>query len=171
MGHINRTKKRPVKVIKFNIECPYDECKLSKNNFGYAAQGFFYFVSFFILIISFESFTPFNIALFTAPILCDLLFVDIDVKLFKAIRVVYVIIDLVIVAICLLTGAGFFVSSVQTIAVTSSALAFNEFQFPRWILITGIGLNMLVPLFLYMGVPSQRTRNIALQHQFLSKEA
>ena len=110
-------------------KCPYQECNLPENNNKYLIQFVYQCVSIFVLWKNYSEFAFFPIFMFTAPIATDLMTTKLQGKLFKAVRIGFLVFNAAFVVFSLAGLSGFFVNAGTNFSISNTSLILPNWGF------------------------------------------
>lgn len=141
--------------------CAYEECHLPENNNKYWYQLVYLIVSIFILLRNNSDFTFYSLFMFTSPILLDLIFVHFDGKLYRVIKIVYIIVNTALAVICLVGMFEFLVDNGNTFAVVADAIILQEINIRKSWLAIPMGADLLIPVIMVFACPTKRSKEMS----------
>lgn len=151
-------------------KCPYAECYLPDNNRKYWVQLVYLLVSILLLVKNPKECTFFSLLMFTAPILIDLASTELRGKLFKAIQIVFLVINVALIAFCAAGLGGLFLDNRKNFYIRSTAMLLPGQIIDKRFFLIPMFLDLLVPAVMFYACPSKKVKEIIMFGQKQRKE-
>lgn len=140
--------------------CQFDQCYLPDNNKRFCFQLAYLFIGLGVLVKNPSEFTFFSLLLYTAPILLDLISTDLKGKLFKGLRIGYIVFNGIIVTFCLLGVFGFLTDENTVFKVVATSLVFPGLSIEKTKLAYPMMIDILIPVVLYVACPNKSMKKV-----------
>lgn len=147
------------------MECLYGRCLLPKNNHRYLWQLAYIVIGLCVLLLSTESFNFFQLFLFIAPVLVDLLNTDLSTPTLRKVRIIFSILNAVILVCCFLGWSGIILDKGDYFSVAESFMFFAKMSIKKQYVGAIIAVNTIVPIIFWIGAPCQNAQRILKQKQ------
>lgn len=147
---------------KSKLRCPYNECKLPKDNNRYCVQFCILIISLSMMLINTNSFNFLAIFMFTVPIVLDLFYTDVNGKIIRFLRTIFLIYNIAISLFCLLGQFGFLIDQGDCFSVVESAVVFSGITIKKSSLVFPLSVDLMFPIVMFFGCPN-RTSGAAIK--------
>lgn len=143
-------------------KCAYNDCMLPKDNNRYWLQLLCLLISICFMAIDFKAFTFLSMFMYTVPITLDLIYSKFEGRFLSFIRILFLVVNVLIVVFCVVGQFGFFVDNGDTISVINTSMIFAEKTISKTSLLYLLLVDLLVPVMMVFGTPNQRTAEAIL---------
>jgi hypothetical protein len=144
-------------------KCPYTNCLLPKDNKQYFIQIAYLFIIYCVLIKDESQFNFLSILLFVTPIVFDLTNNKLRINWLDKIRIVFALINILLIIFCLLGVFGIFIDRSTYFETLGTLLIFKNIIISKTCLSYLLIFDIFIPSLYYFGMPNQsiiKTRNI-----------
>lgn len=134
-------------------KCKYDQCQLPDNNRRYILQAVYIVIGILVLCSSEETFTFFQMMLFTAPILIDIACANPGGLPLEIVRWFVGIIDAAIVILSVLGLGGVVTIDAEKVSFISTMVLLGGVSISKRLVSILLFTNLIVPIAYYVGSP------------------
>lgn len=146
-----------------NRKCPFNECFLPDNNKKYLVQIVYLVISTGLLAIDVTRFTFLSILMYTFPVVIDLVSTDADLKAYSIIKWLFVCVNALYVAFCVLGMGGYFIDSGDVITIVETAIIFPAKIIKKNYLFYGLIPDVVVPVMMFFACPTKKSLKVQRQ--------
>lgn len=150
-------------------KCAYDKCQLPDNNKRFILQGIYVIIGTLILFGKSENFTFFQIILFIAPILIDILSSGSDSLPVRGARIIIGGLDVLVIIFCLVGLGGYVTDNGNSFSLVNTMLLFGGFELRKDTIGIILMANIAIPFIYYNTSPCKNVK--AINMVFKRKEA
>lgn len=154
-------------IMSNKVKCEYNECKLPKTNRRFLIQTIYLIISALIFLKNAEDFTFFPILMYTAPIIIDLCYNDVEIKFIEIIKWFFIALNLILGIFCILGWNGIIIDNGDSFSLVETALIDVDFVINKHWLFWPLCSNILVPIIFFFGCPTQKVNKVI---KFFRKE-